>query len=298
VEIGVIIRPREGMEGLEALRDQVAWLRSEGHEVAPRLTFEGGDAKRMARSLAGSGVALMIAAGGDGTINEVVNGLMEVESDTRLAVVPLGTANDFALGLGVPEGIPEAFRVAVEGVPRPIDVARVNERHFINVSTGGFGATATEETPSEAKRLLGPWAYVVTGVKKFTELRPSRVRFDSPEGERYRGEVMLFGVGNAKRTGGGTLLTPRAEFGDGELDVVIVPGMNRMDFMALLPDLRAGTHLDSPDVQYFRTSELEVESEDELSVNADGEPLTGTRFHYSLSERRLEVMAPSVEPAG
>jgi diacylglycerol kinase (ATP) len=293
VEIGLIIRPREGMEGLEALRNEVSRLRGEGHEVRPRLTFEAGDASRMARDLASDGADLVIAAGGDGTINEVVNGLMEVDWGGRLGLIPLGTANDFALGLEIPEEIPEAFRVAVEGTSREVDVARVNDRYFINVSTGGFGATATEEAPAEAKRLLGPWAYVVTGVKKFSELRPSRARFESPEGERYSGEVMLFAVGNAKRTGGGSMLTPRAEFGDGELDIVIVPGMNRMDFMALLPDLRAGTHLDSPDVLYFRTSELDVVSDEELSVNADGEPLTGERFRYTLSGRRLRVSIPA-----
>ena len=115
---------------------------------------------------------------------------------------------------------------------------------------------------------------------------------ETPEGVEYEGEVMLFAVGNAKRTGGGSMLTPRAEFGNGQLDVVIVPGMNRVDFMALLPDLRAGTHLDSPDVLYFRTPELEVVSEEDLSVNADGEPLKGGHFRYRLAGRGLSVMAP------
>ncbi|NIP82387.1 MAG: lipid kinase YegS, partial [Gemmatimonadetes bacterium] len=151
---------------------------------------------------------------------------------------------------------------------------------------------ATEETPSETKRLLGPWAYVITGVKKFSELRPSRARFATPEGEAYDGEVMLFAVGNAKQTGGGSLLTPRAEFGDGLLDVVIVPGMPRMDFVALLPDLRAGTHVDNPDVLYFQTERLRVEAEEELSVNADGEPLSGSEFDYEVSGRTITLMTP------
>jgi len=292
VQIAVIIRPREGMEGLDVMREAVAGLRRGGHEVWPRLTFEELDATRFARGAAEAGVELIIAAGGDGTINEVVNGALEVGWSGRLGIVPTGTANDFAFGMGIPESIPEAFEVAVAGSRRRVDVARLNDRLFVNVSTGGFGAAATEETPSDAKRLLGPWAYVITGVKKFSELRPSRARFRTPEGVAFEGEVMLFAVGNAKRTGGGSMLTPRAEIGDGLLDVMIVPGMPRMDFVALLPDLRAGTHVDNSQVLYFRTEVLEVDSDEDLSVNVDGEPMHGNRFRYTLAESPLTLMVP------
>lgn len=290
VQIGLIIRPREGMGGLEIMRQEVARLRERGHEVWPRLTFEEGDAVRFARSAAESGADLVIAAGGDGTINGVVNGLVGAGWSGRLGIVPLGTANDFALGMELPQMIPEAFEVAVDGNRREVDVARLNDRYFVNVSTGGFGATATEETPSDRKRLLGPWAYVITGVRKFSELRASQARFSTREGEAYSGDVLLFAVGNAKRTGGGSMLTPRAEFGDGKLDVMIVPGMPRMDFLALLPDLRAGTHVDNPDVLYFQTEELEVTAEEDLSVNVDGEPVTGHQFRYTLADEQLTLM--------
>lgn len=292
MRIGLIVRPREGMEGLSVIREEVARLRVRGHEVRPHLTFEAGDALRLARTTAEEGSELVIAAGGDGTVNEVVNGLLAGEWSGRLGIVPLGTANDFAFGTEIPEPIPEAFAVAVDGQRRAVDVARLNDRYFVNVSTGGFGATATEDAPSETKRLLGPWAYVITGVRKFTELRPSHARFATREGVRYEGEVMLFAVGNAKRTGGVSLLTPRAELGDGLLDVTIVPGMPRMDFVALLPDLRAGTHVDNPDVLYFQTEFLEVTAAETLSVNADGEPVRGERFRYSLEPAALTLMVP------
>lgn len=281
------------MDGLEQLRSLVHRLRERGHEVWPRLTFEAGDATRYAREQARAGLDLIISAGGDGTLNEVVNGVLpEADWQGRLAVVPIGTANDFAFGMEIPAGLPDAFDVALGGHRRTVDVARVNDRYFVNVSTGGFGAEATEHAPAEAKKLLGPWAYVITGVKRFADLRPSRARFEAPEGVKYDGEVMLFAVGNAKRTGGGSMLTPRAEFGDGLLDVMIVPGMARMDFVSLLPDLRAGTHVDNPGIPYFRTSSLVVTSEEPLSVNADGEPMRGERFRYELSGRTVDVMCP------
>ncbi len=287
------MRPREGMDGLERLRAVVASLRASGHEVWPRLTFETGDAVRMARACARAGADLVVAAGGDGTLNEVVNGLMLKPGwPGRVGLIPTGTANDFAAGMEIPADPEEALDVALRGRPREVDVGRVNERYFVNVSTGGFGAAATEEAGPETKRLLGPWAYVITGVKQFSDLRPAMARFEGPEGVAHEGEVLLFAVGNARRTGGGSMLTPRAELDDGLLDVMIVPGMPRLDFLALLPDLRAGTHVDSPDVIYLRATELRVESDEALSVNADGEPLRGRRFDYGLERRALRFMAP------
>jgi diacylglycerol kinase (ATP) len=294
VRIGLIIRPRDGMPELDELRGWVSELRERGHEVLPRLTFEAGDGRREAAALVGEGAELVLAAGGDGTVNEVVNGVLEAGArwSGRLGVVPLGTANDFATGLGLPEDVGGALEVALSGVAREVDVGRVNGRHFVNVSTGGFGALASEGAAEDAKRLLGPWAYVVTGVRMFADLTASRARFTMPDGVAYDGEVLLFAVGNGKRTGGGNMVTPRAELDDGELDVLIVPAMARIDFLALLPDLRSGDHLDTASVRYFRTRRLVVESAEELSVNADGEPVRGDRYEYTVAHRRLLVMTP------
>jgi diacylglycerol kinase (ATP) len=290
VRIGVIIRPLVGPAEQDEWRSRVESLRESGHAVWPRLTFEPGDAMRQARAFARRGVDLLMAVGGDGTVNEVVNGALRTDWDGALAVIPQGTANDFAAGLGIPEDADEAVEVALSGVSRRLDVGRLNGRYFVNVSTGGFGAVASEEASPEAKRLLGPWAYVATGVREFVELTPSRVRVRTPTEILYDGDITLFAVGNGKRTGGGNLVTPRAELDDGELDVLIVPGMSRMEFLALIPDLRAGSHLDNPLIKYYRARRVRVESESELSVNIDGEPTRGTRFMYGVEAGRLRTM--------
>jgi diacylglycerol kinase (ATP) len=305
VRIGLVIRPREGNWSHEALRSLVASMREAGHDVWPRLTFEAGDACRQARWMARRGADRIVAVGGDGTLNEVVNGVLGLEWSGAVGVVPQGTANDFAAGLGIPEELEAALSVALDGTERRVDVGRVNGRYFVNVSTGGFGAEAAEEAPAEAKRLLGPWAYVVTGVRKFVELRPSRARFSAPGGVLYEGEMLLFAVGNGKQTGGGNRLTPRALLDDGKLDVMIVPAMPRMEFLSLIPELRSGTHLDDPAIRYYRTPRLRVEAEAPLSVNADGEPLRGLRFSYRVAARSRTLMVPEqmktpagAEPAG
>lgn len=297
MRIGLVINAEQ--PAVEKLREVVGALREAGHEVHPRLTFEAADATRQAREAAELGCELVVSAGGDGTLNEVVNGLHEHALAAggggrvpRLGVIPLGTANDFAGGLQIPADIPLAMDVAVRGRARPVDVAMVNDRCFINVSTAGFGAEATEETSDEVKNALGPLAYVITGVRKFATLEPSEARFSDGE-PIHAGRFLLFALGNGGRTGGGNWLTPRADLADGKLDLCIVTEMSRVDFVKLLPDLRAGTHLGHPGVIYRQVERVEIDSVEELSVNADGEPLSARRLLYRMSPLRLEVMVPA-----
>lgn len=296
MRIEIIMNAPDARE-VEALRGEVEVLRERGHEVRPRLTFETGDAERLAREAVAWGADLVVAAGGDGTINEVVNGIhgsapeAEGADLPRLAIVPLGTGNDLASALDVPDGIPQAFALAVSGRTREVDVALVGDRCFVNASTGGIGAEATEEAPAEAKRTVGVLAYAVTGVRKLVELRFSRARFTA-DTVLYDGDFLLYAVGNSDRTGGGNLVTPRASLSDGLLDLCIVTAMTRVELARLLPDLRAGRHIGHPSVLYRQVRELVVESEDELSVNADGEPLDGCRrLEYRISPRKLLLAA-------
>jgi YegS/Rv2252/BmrU family lipid kinase len=292
-KIALIIRP-PGDEGrVNALQAVVRELRAEGHTVVPRMTFEAGDAQRFATRAARAGCDLVLAAGGDGTINEVVNGLARANPMPRLGIVPFGTANDFATALDLPDDPAEAVRVGVSGKVLEADIARVNRRFFINVSTGGFGAQATEDAPLEAKRKFGPFAYVISGAKKLIEFQPWQGRFVADGKVVHDGDFVFFAVGNSRMTGGGTRIAPRAEFGDGKLDIVLVGGVSRMDFLSLLPDLRAGTHMESPGVLYLRANRFELEGPQDIPVNADGEAMRGRRFRYGLHDRPLEIMVPA-----
>jgi lipid kinase YegS len=306
VHISVIINPR-APEAVDAIRAGVLKLREAGHTVHPRATFESGDAHRFAWKSAEYGADLVVAAGGDGTINEVVNGLYDwIEEQPgdgrpnlpRLGIVPLGTGNDLAGGMGIETGDPEAAVLAsVEGVDYPVDVARVNGRYFLNVSTGGMGAEATEETSGDLKRVLGPVAYVVTGVRKFVQLRETRARFLSDGEVLYEGGFLLFAVGNGWRTGGGNWVTAAADPADRLLDVCIVQEMSHVDVVRIAPLIRAGKHVHHPQVTYRKVRELVVEAEEEMTVNADGEPLHARRFAYDLGPHQLTLVVPKVPEA-
>jgi diacylglycerol kinase (ATP) len=285
---------------LEALRLAVADLRGDGHVVRGWRTFEVDDAECLAAEAVARKPDLILAAGGDGTVNQVVNGMVGAEGGASssedlpaLGIVPLGTANDLANWLEIPEGIADAVRSVTSGSIVEADVIAVNERFFINVSTGGFGAEASGEAAALTKKALGSFAYVATGVRKFAGLQPSSARFISGGEVIFEGDFLLFAVGNGARTGGGNWLTPAADLYDGLLDLCIVRSMSHTEFLRALPDLRAGTHRAHPGVIYRQLPEVTIEVPgEEISVNADGEPIDAERFHYRVLPRAIRLVRP------
>lgn len=269
-----------------ALRHLVQWVRAKGHRVQPRITWEVGDGTEFAREGVAAGADVVVAVGGDGTVNEVLNGLDG--SDTALGIIPLGTANDFARQVGIPADTDHAMDVILQRPPTRIDTAEMNGRRFLNVSTGGVGAEATAETPADAKESLGPLAYAITGVRKLADLSPQRARF-SGEGFEHDGEFLLFAVGNARVTGGGTLFTPRARVRDGLLDLCIIPGMPVAEFTRLILRVKRGEHLSHEGVIYTQLPEIRITSPETLSVNVDGESSTARELVYRARPRDLQV---------
>jgi lipid kinase YegS len=301
VHIDIILNT-SNQGAIEAVRRAVEAMREGGNEVHPHLTFEPGDAQRFARDAAAAAADLIVAGGGDGTVNEVVNGIHEWlhgQNDTtarlpRLAIIPLGTGNDLAGAIGIPHDPEAALAVALGGSCQWVDVAKVNGRYFLNVSTGGAGAEATDDASAELKRVLGPVAYLITGVKKFVQLKALHARFTAGGETVYEGGFLLFAVGNAWRTGGGNWVTADADPADRLLDLCIVEEMSHVDVVRLAPQIRAGRHVHHPQVTYLKVPELVVESDEEMTVNADGEPLTAHRFEYDLGAHRLTLMVPQV----
>jgi lipid kinase YegS len=187
--------------GNDALRTAVAQHRATGHRIDVRVTWEKGDARRFVTE-AGK-VDLLIVAGGDGTLNEVVHGLMALSTVARpvLGIVPLGTANDFATGCGIPRDPQEALALCMEGEGAPIDVGKANEHWFLNAASVGFGAEITATTPPELKRLLGPAAYTVMGAILAMNPHQYHGRLILPDREiTGTGPVAI--VGNGRQTGG------------------------------------------------------------------------------------------------
>ena len=271
------------------VRHLVEWVREKGHRVRARVTWEKGDAEMLAREAVTAGADVVVAVGGDGTVNEVINGLDG--SDVPFGIVPIGTANDFAKQVGIPMDPDHAMDVILQREPMRIDTAALNGRRFINVSSGGVGAEATAETPSEAKEMLGMLAYAITGVRKLVDLAPHTATFRA-NGFELTTEFLLFAVGNGRTTGGGTLIVPRASVIDGLLDVCIVEAMPRAEFAKLVLRIRHGDHVGSDGVHYLQVPSLDVTARESISVNVDGEPSDARRLEYRVRGRDLRMHLP------
>jgi diacylglycerol kinase (ATP) len=268
------------------LRHLVSWVRDKGNFVEVHATYERGDAMALARHAGARGVDVVVAAGGDGTVNEVVNGLDGF--DTPLGVLPLGTANDFARQVGIPADADHAMDVILQRRPVRVDTASMNGRRFLNVSTGGLGAQVTAETPAEAKEQLGAVAYAISGVRKLADLEPIRARVNSPD-FAFEGDVLIFAVGIMRATGGGAMLTPQASATDGLLDLCIVESMSRRDFAGLALKLKRGEHVGEPGVHYAQLPWLTVNALTHIPVNVDGELTEVASMDYRARRRDLWV---------
>ncbi len=276
--------------GNDALRTALVRQRATGHSIKVRATREKGDARRFA---AEAGKAdLLIAAGGDGTLNEVVHGLMDLSKVARpaLGVVPLGTANDFATGCRIPRDPEEALALCMEGQAVPVDIGKANEHWFLNVASVGFGAAVTATTPQELKRLLGHVAYTLMGAILAMNVHHYHGRLTLPHREIIgSGPVAI--VGNGRQTGGGVQVAPRARIDDGLLDVLVV---RQIPATALLTAARELQEL-SPDgeyISYSQTPWVEVYPEEPIPVNLDGEPVQFTSVRYEAVPRAIRLIVP------
>lgn len=279
------------------LRAAAEWARTIGHRIRAHVTWEAGDARRFAAIAAKRGTDAVLAVGGDGTVNEVVNGLLG--TDVPLGILPVGTANDFARQAGIPQDARAALELIIERPPVTVDLGMLNDRAFLNVSSAGLGAETTAETGAIAKGMLGPLAYAITGVRKLAgEVETRRARFVGPTFDREV-DFLLFAVGNARATGAGTVITPLARMDDGLLDVCLVEPMAFGAFAGLLLELRRGEHLERDGVLYAQLPWVRVESEVPMTVNLDGEPQSLTRLEYRVLSRALRVhvgQLPGDEP--
>ncbi|MDW7747220.1 lipid kinase YegS [Halomonas sp.] len=278
---------------LPAVREAVFARREAGDDLEVRVTWEQGDAVRLAEQAGRDGVERVVAGGGDGTLNEVVNGLMRLSPEQRpgLGILPLGSANDLATSLGLPLDAESALASALHLPLRRIDVPRLDDWHFLNMATCGFGAEITSSTPKTLKRLLGGGAYSLIGAVKAWDYRlyPGVLRW---EGGERRAEVFMLAIGNGRQSGGGQALTPDALLDDGQLDVLLlhdVASLARLRAMRreLASRPERGRYVDA-----FRTDGLAFEAEEALPVTLDGEPLHRRGFRVAISPGALTLAAP------
>ena len=257
-------------------------------------TAGDGDAETAATGAAAAGCTTIFVAGGDGTLNEALNGVVTAGclEQVRFGILPLGTGNDFAAGLGIPVEIDGAVEVLLAARELRVDVGVVNGRCFLNTSGGGFIAEVSVAVTTELKTIAGRLAYLIGGAQALMEYEPVRATVTADPGQFRIGlGLYAFAVCNSRLIGGGQLIAPSALIDDGLLDVCLIEAMGTIEFIALARKVADGGHVDDPRVRYLQASSITIELDRESHINTDGELLTATRCEYSVRPRAARFFA-------
>lgn len=252
------------------LPDVLQRLERGGLETSTHATTGEGDATLAAAEAVERGFDVIIAAGGDGTLYEVINGMAEKPNRPPLGIIPLGTTNDFARAMSIPKNWEAACDIIVSGFERAIDLGKVNQRYFINIAGGGSLTELTYEVPSKLKTMLGQLAYYMKGLEKLPRLRPIEL-YIKADGMDLHEEVMIFLISNTNSVGGFEKLCPDATIDDGLLDVLVVKKCNLVELIRVVTLALRGEHLNDPNLISFKTKHIQVTSPDYVQLNLDGE---------------------------
>lgn len=287
-KILVILNPAARGERAKSLQEKIRAL---SMRAIVRLTESPGDAEALAERAVRQGFQTIVAAGGDGTINEVVNGIGE--ADVALGILPVGTMNVFALELGI-EGnnLKQAWRVIERGHIREIDLPMANDEFFVQLAGVGLDAAVVKHTTPDSKRTLGPVSYVLT-LAQVAAQKPPKVVATAADGTRHEGNFVL--VGNGRHYGGPLVLFRDAKLDDGLLDVVIFKNQSHWDIVRYVQAVVFGNHHELHDVEYFQTPMVQVTSDDDVPVELDGELAGFAPFTFGFSRKKLRVLAPPVD---
>ena len=290
--ISVILNPSAG--SIADLDDIVARIgRLPGVEI--RLTSKPGAAARFARTAIGKGREVIVAAGGDGTLNEVVNGIGESPGAASVGLIPLGTGNDFARTMGVPTDVEAAIQLIEAAETRAIDLVRVTSdevRYFVNVSAGGFSGLVNEKMTPEMKKTWGPLAYLRGAAAALSELRAYQTTLAFDNAESLRIELYNVVVANGRYVAGGTEIAPEASVDDGLLDVVLIPKRSTAELALVAAQIALGTHLSNDAIVFRRASKLTVNSKPGMWFNVDGELVGNEPARFEILPRALRFIAP------
>lgn len=275
-------------ERAKGLRDKIQAL---DPRAVVRPTAGPGDGAALARQAVEEGFDVVVAAGGDGTINEVVNGL--AGSTVKLGLLPLGTMNVFASELGIPGNhLRKGWDIIRAGVCRPVDLARANRHYFVQLAGVGFDAQAVAGVDWQFKKNFGPLSYVISAAKVVAARKPPLLRIEA-EGQPDRdGSFVL--VGNGRYYGAPLAVFKQAVIDDGKLDVIVVKNLGYLDFIRYIQCIIMGTHLGLKDVEYFQTPRLTVRvvSGEDVPFEADGELIGFTPITFQIAGPQLQVLAP------
>ena len=255
------------------------------------------DATNAAAEAARAGYGCIFAAGGDGTVNEVINGVASLDGALEamtFGIIPLGTGNDFSAALDLSPEVDSAVAALLDGDTRAVDLGMVAGQHFVNASAGGFLAEVSETVNPQLKSIAGRLAYLIGGAQTLWNYEPVEASFELETDQgpvQHELSLQLFAVCNASTIGGGHLIAPHACISDGWLDLCTIEAMPISAFVPLLGAVGRGEHLADPRVSYFHIRAARFEFSRAIKINTDGEVLTADRCEYRVLPQAARFFA-------
>ncbi len=272
----------------ERAQRQQARVESMARNCVVCATTHIGEAESMARRGVEEGFEKIVAAGGDGTINEVVNGL--AGSEATLGLLPIGTMNVFATELGLPVNSLEGCWDIVKGQhTRTVDLPKANQKFFVQLAGVGLDAQVVKETSTQLKRNFGPLSYLISAAQ-IAARQPPRLFIQSEDALIDEGSFVL--VGNGRLYGGPFPFFKHAALDDGLFDVIVFKRLGYLEIIKYLQDVVFSSEIRVPEVEYFQTRQLRVESDQTVPVELDGELVGNCPVEFSLQQRFLRVLTP------
>jgi diacylglycerol kinase (ATP) len=275
---------------LEALLAQVSRKYPDPPDWRIVETTGAGSGEQLAAQAARMGAQIVAAAGGDGTLGAVANGL--IGTGAVLAALPMGTGNDFARHIGLGTDLRRAVETLFDGVPRWVDVGREHGgRRFINIAGGGFDAVVADRVNRGYRLLRGTAAYLAAVFETLMRFRPVPMRM-TIDGEVRQLRGMLCAIANSRSYGGGMKVTPDARIDDGLFDICAIGPVGRLEFMFAFPRVFQGTHITHPKVTILRGRQVRLETDPPLPVLLDGEVCGLTPVEFTIEPGALPVLMP------
>jgi YegS/Rv2252/BmrU family lipid kinase len=264
------------------------FLRSRGYKAEILFTEQKGHAESLARDAVKESPSLIIAAGGDGTFNEIVNGI--AGSEIPMAILPLGTTNVLAKELGLPETVDYALEVALNGTPKTVSLGKIYvtrysslvTRYFLLMAGIGFDGEAVFRINETLKKVSGKGAYIFSGFKTLSVFNPDRLILDV-DGKTYTGYSVI--ISKVAKYGGNFKITPDARLTDPFFYVCLFKGKGRLDILRYVTGVVAGKHLGFRDVEYVKAKNIDVEGDAHIQIDGD---------YFGRSPARIEVVPDTV----
>jgi YegS/Rv2252/BmrU family lipid kinase len=314
--IAIIANPTAGASALDTvsaarnrrrvLAAAVKELRASGFMVELHLETDPQRVEERAAEAARSGASTVVAGGGDGTVNAVVNGLIKATETLTpherpaLGVLPLGTGNVFAFNLRIPSDWRAACRVIRDGHSRIIDVGTAvsgaRTRHFVLMAGIGYDAQVIEETSLRMKYVLRDFAYVLKTLEHVIRHQGTQMTLHFPDNTMYANIAWLVMVGNAASYAWNIKVTPHAEIDDGLLDICLMPYESNLISLQQAIQVLTGQHIERGIGQYWQVESLRVESSPSVPIQLDGDEWASTPVELSMLPGALRVLTPTVEP--